>query len=179
MAFELKPPPYALDALEPHMSKQTLEFHWGAWVCGRSGAVDRVTGLRRGSAQHTSVWLNCLVSTSSTSPITTPPAGKHHRAYVDNMNKALPGSGLENKTLEEVVVASWNNGAPTPVFNNAAQVVWLLLLLALGGNSGMAPVTGACTRAGRRRGCLPLNATPRRHRITTPRCGTTPSSGRA
>jgi Fe-Mn family superoxide dismutase len=28
-ALELKSPPYALDALEPHMSKQTLEFHWG------------------------------------------------------------------------------------------------------------------------------------------------------
>jgi len=29
MAFELAKPPYELDALEPHMSKQTLEFHWG------------------------------------------------------------------------------------------------------------------------------------------------------
>jgi Fe-Mn family superoxide dismutase len=28
-AITLKDPPYALDALEPHMSKQTLEFHWG------------------------------------------------------------------------------------------------------------------------------------------------------
>lgn len=28
-AIALKDPPYALDALEPHMSKQTLEFHWG------------------------------------------------------------------------------------------------------------------------------------------------------
>lgn len=28
-AISLKDPPYALDALEPHMSKQTLEFHWG------------------------------------------------------------------------------------------------------------------------------------------------------
>lgn len=28
-AIMLKDPPYALDALEPHMSKQTLEFHWG------------------------------------------------------------------------------------------------------------------------------------------------------
>jgi Fe-Mn family superoxide dismutase len=28
-ALELKPPPYALDALEPHLSKSTLEFHWG------------------------------------------------------------------------------------------------------------------------------------------------------
>jgi Fe-Mn family superoxide dismutase len=38
-AVELKPPPYALDALEPHMKKETLEFHWGkVCVCaGRRG----------------------------------------------------------------------------------------------------------------------------------------------
>eukprot|EP00775_Hariotina_reticulata_P013216 gene13216-13347_t len=75
-ALELKSPPYGLDALEPHMSKQTLEFHWG----------------------------------------------KHHRAYVDNMNKQIAGTELDGKTLEEIVLASWNNGSPTPVFNNAAQV---------------------------------------------------------
>lgn len=49
-------------------------------------------------------------------------AGKHHRAYVDNMNKQIAGTELENKSLEEIVLASWNNGNPTPVFNNAAQV---------------------------------------------------------
>jgi Fe-Mn family superoxide dismutase len=49
-------------------------------------------------------------------------AGKHHRAYVDNMNKQIAGTELEGKTLEEIVLASWNNGSPTPVFNNAAQV---------------------------------------------------------
>ncbi|CAL1374912.1 unnamed protein product [Linum trigynum] len=27
--FGLKPPPYQLDALEPHMSKKTVELHWG------------------------------------------------------------------------------------------------------------------------------------------------------
>ncbi|KAG2501256.1 hypothetical protein HYH03_001063 [Edaphochlamys debaryana] len=75
-ALELKAPPYKLDALEPHMSKQTLEFHWG----------------------------------------------KHHRTYVDNMNKQIAGTPLEGKSLEEIVVASWNNGTPSPVFNNAAQV---------------------------------------------------------
>jgi Fe-Mn family superoxide dismutase len=48
--------------------------------------------------------------------------GKHHRAYLDNMNKQIAGTDLEGKTLEEIVAASWNNGSPTPVFNNAAQV---------------------------------------------------------
>lgn len=27
--LELKPPPYPLNALEPHMSQETLEYHWG------------------------------------------------------------------------------------------------------------------------------------------------------
>jgi superoxide dismutase len=49
--------------------------------------------------------------------------GKHHRAYVDNMNKQIAGTELEGKSLEEIVMASWNNGSPTPVFNNAAQVI--------------------------------------------------------
>jgi Fe-Mn family superoxide dismutase len=41
------------------------------------------------------------------------------------MNKQIAGTPLEGKSLEEVVLASWNGGAPTPVFNNAAQVGWL------------------------------------------------------
>lgn len=38
------------------------------------------------------------------------------------MNKQIAGTPLEGKSLEEVVLASWNGGNPTPVFNNAAQV---------------------------------------------------------
>lgn len=75
-AIELKPPPYKTDALEPHLSSKSFEFHWG----------------------------------------------KHHRAYVDNLNKQIAGTEWEQKTLEEIVVGSWNNGAPTPAFNNAAQI---------------------------------------------------------
>lgn len=48
--------------------------------------------------------------------------GKHHQAYLDNMNKQVAGSNMESKSLEEVVLESWNSGSPTPVFNNAAQV---------------------------------------------------------
>ena len=43
--------------------------------------------------------------------------GKHHKAYVDNLNKALDGKPEANKTLEEVIMSSEG-----PVFNNAAQV---------------------------------------------------------
>ena len=44
---------------------------------------------------------------------------KHHKAYVDNANKILAGTPLENKSLEEIVVAS--HGTNPGLFNNAAQ----------------------------------------------------------
>ncbi|XP_074264601.1 superoxide dismutase [Fe], chloroplastic-like [Silene latifolia] len=73
--FDLKPPPYPFDALEPHMSKQTFEFHWG----------------------------------------------KHHRAYVDNLNKQIVGTELDGMSLEDVVSVTYNKGDMLPSFNNAAQ----------------------------------------------------------
>jgi Fe-Mn family superoxide dismutase len=45
---------------------------------------------------------------------------KHHAAYVENGNKLLAGSGLEDKSLEEVVKAAFGKNAG--LFNNAAQV---------------------------------------------------------
>lgn len=48
--------------------------------------------------------------------------GKHHKAYVDNLNKLLPGTELEGKSLEEIILASAGDGAKTAVFNNSAQV---------------------------------------------------------
>jgi Fe-Mn family superoxide dismutase len=48
--------------------------------------------------------------------------GKHHRAYVDNLNKLVAGSDLEKKTLEEVILAAAGNPEKVGVFNNAAQV---------------------------------------------------------
>ncbi|KAJ1435759.1 Manganese/iron superoxide dismutase [Sesbania bispinosa] len=74
--FELKPPPYSLNALEPIMSIQTLEYHWG----------------------------------------------KHHRAYVENLKKQVVGTGLEGRSLEDIIVTSYNKGDILPAFNNAAQV---------------------------------------------------------
>lgn len=44
--------------------------------------------------------------------------GKHLKAYVDNLNKLLPGSGLENLPLSEVVRKSEGG-----MFNNAGQVL--------------------------------------------------------
>lgn len=44
--------------------------------------------------------------------------GKHLKAYVDNLNKTLPGSGLEGLSLTEVVKRSEGG-----MFNNAGQVL--------------------------------------------------------
>ncbi len=71
MAILLPPLPYALDALVPHISKETLDYHYG----------------------------------------------KHHKTYVDNLNRLLVGSPLENATLEDII--HQGSGA---IFNNAAQV---------------------------------------------------------
>ncbi|KAJ6410557.1 hypothetical protein OIU84_007329 [Salix udensis] len=73
--FELKPPPYPMDALEPHMSKDTFEYHWG----------------------------------------------KHHRAYVNNLNKQIEGTELDDTLLDDAVLITYNKGDPLPAFNNAAQ----------------------------------------------------------
>ena len=48
--------------------------------------------------------------------------GKHHKAYVDNLNKLVAGTDLENKTLEEVIGAAAGNPAMVPIFNNSAQI---------------------------------------------------------
>ena len=69
MAFELPPLPYSKDALVPHMSAETLEYHHD----------------------------------------------KHHKAYVDNLNKAIPGTEYEKMDLEAIIKKSSG-----PVFNNAA-----------------------------------------------------------
>lgn len=72
MAFELPALPYAIDALAPHISQETLEYHYG----------------------------------------------KHHQAYVTNLNNATEGTELADKSLEEVIL-----GADAgPLFNNSAQV---------------------------------------------------------
>ncbi|OVA12718.1 Manganese/iron superoxide dismutase [Macleaya cordata] len=74
--FELKPPPYPLNSLEPHMSRETLEYHWG----------------------------------------------KHHRTYVENLNKQIVGTELEGMSLEDIILITYNKGDPLPAFNNAAQI---------------------------------------------------------
>ncbi len=76
MAHQLPALPYDLDALEPHISRATLEFHHG----------------------------------------------KHHAAYVTNLNNLVAGTDLESKSLEETITAVAGDTAKAGVFNNAAQV---------------------------------------------------------
>jgi Fe-Mn family superoxide dismutase len=76
MAITLPDLPYPQNALAPHISERTLEFHHG----------------------------------------------KHHKAYVDNANKLVAGTDLENLDLETIIKKSAGDPAKVGIFNNAAQV---------------------------------------------------------
>lgn len=69
--FELPKLPYAMDALQPYISKETLEYHYG----------------------------------------------KHHQAYVNNLNNLIKDTELANLSLEDIIMKSSGG-----VFNNAAQI---------------------------------------------------------
>ena len=71
MAFTLPDLPFERDALGPHMSAETLEYHHG----------------------------------------------KHHAAYVNNLNKLIDGKPEASLSLEEIIKSSEGG-----VFNNAAQI---------------------------------------------------------
>jgi superoxide dismutase, Fe-Mn family len=71
MEHKLPPLPYAIDALAPQYSQETLEYHYG----------------------------------------------KHHSAYVVNLNNLQKGTEFEAMTLEEIVKKSSGG-----VYNNAAQI---------------------------------------------------------
>lgn len=72
MAFELPKLPWEKNALEPYISAETIDYHYG----------------------------------------------KHHQAYVTNLNKAIEGKPEEKLSLEEIIMKA----EPGPLFNNAAQV---------------------------------------------------------
>lgn len=48
--------------------------------------------------------------------------GKHHNAYVTNLNKLIDGTDLADKSLEEIISASAGDSSKAGIFNNAAQV---------------------------------------------------------
>ena len=71
MAIELPALPYDRTALEPHISGETIDFHYG----------------------------------------------KHHKTYVDNLNKMIEGTEFADMALEEIIRKSQGG-----MFNNAAQI---------------------------------------------------------
>lgn len=71
MEHRLPDLPYAKDALAPHISAETLEYHYG----------------------------------------------KHHAAYVTNLNKLIQGTEFIDMTLENII-----KKATGGIFNNAAQI---------------------------------------------------------
>ena len=48
--------------------------------------------------------------------------GKHHKAYVDNVNKLIAGTEYADMPLEKIVAATAGNAEKQAIFNNAAQV---------------------------------------------------------
>ena len=48
--------------------------------------------------------------------------GKHHKTYVDNLNKAIAGTDLAEKPLVDIVRAVAGKPDKAAVFNNSAQV---------------------------------------------------------
>lgn len=48
--------------------------------------------------------------------------GKHHKAYVDNLNKLITGTEFADLSLEEVITATVGKADKAGIFNNAAQV---------------------------------------------------------
>ena len=47
--------------------------------------------------------------------------GKHHKTYVDNLNKLIAGTDLDAKSLEEIIKIAAQDPAKAGIFNNAAQ----------------------------------------------------------
>ena len=48
--------------------------------------------------------------------------GRHHQAYVTNLNNLIKGSPMESQSLEDIIKATYRDSSKTGVFNNAAQV---------------------------------------------------------
>jgi Fe-Mn family superoxide dismutase len=48
--------------------------------------------------------------------------GKHHRTYVDNLNKLIAGTPFEKESLEAIIQKTAGDAAKAGIFNNAAQI---------------------------------------------------------
>lgn len=48
--------------------------------------------------------------------------GKHHKTYVDTLNKLVAENSLDGQSLEQLITSTYRDESKTAVFNNAAQV---------------------------------------------------------
>lgn len=48
--------------------------------------------------------------------------GKHHQAYVDNLNKLIIGTEFEDESLENIILQAAGDLKNSAIFNNAAQI---------------------------------------------------------
>jgi superoxide dismutase, Fe-Mn family len=48
--------------------------------------------------------------------------GKHHKTYVDNLNKLIAGTDLADKPLEDIIKIAAKDATKAGIFNNAAQI---------------------------------------------------------
>ena len=66
--------------------------------------------------------------------------GKHHKAYVDNLNKLVAGTEYESAPLEKIINETAGKADKAPLFNNAAQI-WnhTFYWSSLRGNGGGVP----------------------------------------
>jgi Fe-Mn family superoxide dismutase len=48
--------------------------------------------------------------------------GKHHRGYVDNLNKLVAGTEYAGRSLEKIIIHTAGNAEKAAIFNNAAQI---------------------------------------------------------
>jgi Fe-Mn family superoxide dismutase len=48
--------------------------------------------------------------------------GKHHKGYVDNLNRLIAGTEYADMVLEEIIAATAGQPEQTAIYNNAAQV---------------------------------------------------------
>lgn len=48
--------------------------------------------------------------------------GKHHNAYVTNLNNLIEGTDLASETIEDIINKTVNDDVKAGIFNNAAQV---------------------------------------------------------
>jgi len=47
--------------------------------------------------------------------------GKHHQAYIDNLNKLIAGTSMENDSLQSIILKTAGREGKEAIFNNAAQ----------------------------------------------------------